>query len=190
MKQELPLTEERKQKVDDWLNSNHDELVRQAQTYLRIYDHKSVDPCELVSKLYHVLLDYAYGPGWADDEAILKQSKRRLLGYAQDLHTKAKPHESVDQIVDDHEELGTPLPQQFVVETDPTNHILYSKVGEVRDSICQSPYDYALVDVIMGDATCSEIGREFGVDRSTVSKHKDALSRKLQEEMLIVREWV
>jgi hypothetical protein len=179
-----PLTPEIKRQVDDWFNSNFNELVRQAQVYLRAYGHYRVEPYELVSKLYEVLVDYAYGPGWADDEAILKQSKRRLLGYAQDLHTKAKPHESVDQIVDDHEELGTALPQQFVVDTEPADHMLSSKVAEVRDSICESPYDYALVDVLMGDATCSEIGREYGLDRSTVSKHKDLLKRQLQEQML------
>lgn len=184
-----PLTPEIKKQLDDWYTQNFNELVKQAKTYLRRYEHFDVDPCELVSKLYEVLHDYAYGPGWATDEDILKQSKRRLLGYAQDLHTKAKPHESVDQIVEDHEELGTALPQQFVVETDPTDHILYNKMAEVRDSICESPYDYALIDVLMGDATCSEIGREYGVDRSTVSKHKDLLKRQLQEQ-LFKREWV
>mgnify|MGYP000037493704 FL=1 len=178
-----PLTPEIKRQIDEWFNDNYNELVRQTGVYLRKYGHHDIDPFEYLSKLYDVLLRKAYGEKWATDEDILLQSKRRLLGYVQDLHTQRK-HDSTEDIQDAHDSAGAELPSGFVVEPDHDRKLHLEEVAQARDAVCQTPYDYDLVLVLQGDETCVAVGQKYGVHHSTVSRHKDQIAQKLREQML------
>lgn len=185
MKTEFPLTASRKRQIDNWLTKHYEELTKHTEGQLRRYGFEGHDGAEFMSKLYDVLLKYAYAnENWATDLSILKQSKVRLTGYVKDLLKYYDKHDSTDRIQDAVEHGEATLPAQLQTEPDHWSQMLSSKLRETLDDVCKSEYDYDLIEVICGHRSCQSVADEYHVDRSTVSRHRDLLAQALREEVI------
>ena len=183
-----PLTPEIKRQIDEWFSDNYNELVRQTGVYLRKYGHHDIDPFEYLSKLYDVLLRKAYGEKWATDEDILLQSKRRLLGYVQDLHTERK-HDSIEDIQDAHDNAGANLPEAFITEPDHERRMQLEHITEAMNAVCETDYDRQLLESLGPNLSITKVANQFGVHHSTVSRDRKKLINAVREYM-IEQGWV
>lgn len=187
MKQANLLTSQRKLAIDRWLVSNQDQLERYSNKQLNNYGYDGHDSAEFLAKLYDLLLKHAFEhPGWQDDLSILKQSKRRIRGWVQDMHISGRGQVSFEEMTSEEDDgpHGNLLPEGFYTEPNQEHHMWSSSFWQALHEVADTEYKLALVEVMQGEKQITEVANAYGVHKSTVSRNVEALKVDLQKHMI------